>query len=141
MKTKTIYNGFYNVLKTLETNRTVKSVTKTGIDPITEYPAIEISLGADVRQETDKGIYEHELTLYSDIHVTSLNKNIDELMLDLRDTVESKVFEIPNLGLSDVFIIKFISQSEPNYNQASTEFASSTRLEWSINFFNNRETL
>ena len=141
MKTKTIFNEFYNRLKTLESTSVITTVTKTGVDAITEgdYPAVEVVIGSDNREELDKLQYEHALAIYTDIHVTSLQKDIDEKMLDIRELVEDQIFASNNLGLAEVFNIKFIGQSEPSYNQPATEYASMARLEWQVIFFTERE--
>lgn len=140
-KPKAIYNAFYERIKTLEANALVKKVIKTGIEPIAieDYNAIEVSIGSDQRTELDFEQYEHNLQITADIHVKAANTELDDLMLDVRELIETAIFS-ESLGLDYIFRINFISQSDPLYNEANgTDYRSATRLEFMIQYLTPRE--
>lgn len=137
LDTKTVFNAFFNALSTLETNSSiVQKVKKTDAETVSEdeYPCIEVVLGSDIRNEYTTTEYAHDLTIYTDIHIKSLDQSIDDLMLDVRSLIQTQILNNQTLGLDFVFRAIFIGQSDPSYNQDSADRASSTRLEFLIKY-------
>ena len=112
LNAKSIYQSFYSVLDAISG----VTLIKTDVDTVETYPAIQLILGPDTRQEHTKQAFEFELVLYVDIFVTNIIKTLDEQMLDIREQVQSAVTSAGNLGLDYVFEVEFISQGEPQYN-------------------------
>lgn len=141
--TKQVFNAFYDQLSILQHNGSlVKKVKKTNAEIVDqdEYPCIEVLIGQDTRSEHTSLLFEHDLTVYTDIHIKYIDEyrsdsnSIDDEMLEIRDLIESAVITPENLNLDFVFLVKLIGQSQPIYNEPGAEFASSTRLEFLINY-------
>ena len=141
MLAKDIFNAFYNLLSELTANDLITTVTKTGIDAVSEddYNAIEVKIGSDQRQDLDKNQYMHDLTINVDIHVKDVNKNIDDITLDIRELIENKIYSVEYLALDYVFRVVFVSQSQPSYNESGIDYKSSTRLDFLISYFKQNE--
>lgn len=137
--TKDVFNAFYNLVKTTESDSLIREVRKNSIDVVVDYNIVEVLLGRDIREGQDKFEYEHELTIYTDLHVEASKTGIDDTFLDVRELVEQAVFSVANLGLSNVFLVNFIEQSEPDYNDQAVNSAGVVRLEWMIQYNVGRE--
>ena len=134
-KTRQIFEAFYNALKALESNALIAQVVKTNIDSVAQFPTVSVSLGDDSRDEFTKESNEFRLTLYTDLYIREIEKNIDTSMLDVRELIEQTIYDSDLLGLDYIFEIDFISQSQPSYNGEGLEYSSETRLEWQIRYF------
>lgn len=137
--TKDVFNAFFNLVKTTESNSLIREVRKNSIKEVVDYNVVEVLLGQDIREGQDKFDYEHELTIYTDLHVEASKTAIDDAFLDVRELVEQAVFSVENLGLSNVFLVNFIEQSEPDYNDQAVNSAGVVRLEWMIQYNVGRE--
>lgn len=133
-----IFNTFYQNLLILKTDGTVKDVMQTNIDPEQDYPLISVNLGQDVRDEWTKQESKHSLTIFTDISVKSTRASLDAEMLAIREQIEILVIESDRLELDYIFKIDLVSQSQPSYNQPASNWGSTTRLEWLIEYITPR---
>lgn len=134
-KARAIFNAFYAGIYELKSNILIKDVVKTNVDTEQQFPLISVLIGQDVRNDHTKDTDSHDLTIFTDIAVKASNKAIDDQMLDVRELIQNKVLELGNLGIDYVFKIEFQSQSAPDYNGEGLQYASTTRLEWLIEYY------
>ena len=96
-------------------------------------------MGQDVREEFSKEMYEHSLTLYTDIYVRTGKNSLDDQVLDIREQIEIKVLECQKLNLDYVFKIEFQNMSAPDYNGEGVDYSSKVRLEWLVIYFSQHD--
>ena len=133
-KTRSVYNTFYKKLSLLKASSLVNDVVKTGVDTEQEMPIISVIIGPDNPEEFTKEIYQHDLTIYTDISVRQSNTSLDDQTINIRELIERHVLNIGNMGLDYVFKIDFVGEDAPDYNGEGVDYSSTTRLEWLIEY-------
>lgn len=137
-KAKAILNAFYEQISTLK-GSVILDVVKTNINTEQTFPMISVTMGPDTKQEFTKELYQHELTVFTDIYVRANENDVDDQMLDIRELIELKVLSMDKLDLDYVFKIDFQGQDAPDYNGEGTDYSSRTRLEWLIEYFSEHQ--
>jgi len=137
-KAKAILNAFYEQISTLK-GSVILDVVKTNINTEQTFPMISVTMGPDTKQEFTKELYQHELTVFTDIYVRANENDVDDQMLDIREIIELKVLSMDKLDLDYVFKIDFQGQDAPDYNGEGTDYSSRTRLEWRIEYFSQHQ--
>jgi len=133
-KARAIINAFHTQLSTLK-GGVIVDVVKTNVDTEQKFPLISVSMGSDIKQDFTKELYQHDLTIFTDIYVRANSTDLDDQMLDIRELIELKILSMQNLDLDYVFKIEFQSQDSPDYNGEGVDYSSRTRLEWLIEYF------
>lgn len=137
-KARAILNAFYAEILTLKGGLIV-DVVKTNINTEQSFPMISVTMGSDRKEEFTKELYQHELTVFTDIYVNANDTDIDDQMLDIRELIEIKVLSMDKLNLDYVFKIDFQGQDAPDYNGEGVDYSSRTRLEFLIEYFSEHQ--
>lgn len=134
LKAKAILNAFYERLIFLKPAY-VSNVVKTDVDSEQEFPLVALVMGSDIREEFTKEMYQHSLTLYTDIYVRTAKDSLDDQTLDIREQIEIQILQNPNLDLDYVFKIELQSMDAPDYNGEGVDYSSKVRIEWLVEYF------
>lgn len=134
LKAKAILNAFYERLIFLKPAY-VSNVVKTDVDSEQEFPLVALVMGSDIREEFTKEMYQHSLTLYTDIYVRTAKDSLDDQTLDIREQIEIQLLQNPKLDLDYVFKIELQSMDAPDYNGEGVDYSSKVRIEWLVEYF------
>ncbi len=137
-KAREIINRFHEQLLFLKEGH-VADVVKTDIDTEQDFPLVTVLMGPDTREELTKEMYQHQLTLYTDISVRVGKDSLYEAVLDIREQIELKVLQMQKLDLDFVFRITFQNMGEPEYNGEGVDYTCKTRLEFMVEYFSQHD--
>lgn len=134
-KAREILEEVVTVLKPLTVNGNSIIAERFKPDTVTKYPTVMVGLGGDVNNEDSFDQDLRELTIYTDIFVRSISKNIEDDALDVREVVEAAMMVTSNFTDPAIQMVRFSEQQEIEFNQQeSDDYAVKLRLVWLITY-------
>ncbi len=135
-KSIVIRNAIVSLLGSLETSGVVKEITK-GARLTNDHPSISVLIGSDDVANKNSAFINWELTVYTDIYISSSDEDVDALTQDVRKEVHKLIMADYTLGLAFVTEVDPLGQQDPKHSDESDLYTSVTRVAWLVRYRTN----
>ena len=132
-KTIVIRNAIISSLEPLVADDTVKEIT-TGARHSHDYPSISVLIGPDDVANKNSAFINWELTVYTDITISSTDEDVDALAQNVRKEIHKALMADYTLGLDFVTEVDPIGQQEPKRSDDSDFYSSVTSVAWLVRY-------
>ena len=128
-----VRNAIVSLLGSLETSGVVKEITK-GARLTNDHPSISVLIGSDDVANKNSAFINWELTVYTDITISSTDEDVDALAQNVRKEIHKALMSDYTLGLDFVTEIDPIGQQEPKRSDDSDLYNSVTSVAWLVRY-------
>ena len=126
-----ILNGVVDSLSEIALNAELVPIERYKPDTPKNHPVVRVVMGPEETSEDDYQQDLRELTVFTDIYLSSTKNTLEDDALIIREQIESIFRFRTGLSVDGLEKIRLTSQDEPNFNDPeSDDYSASVRVSW-----------